>query len=223
MNLATKLIFVGADKGGVGKTTVARVLHDYYREKGRPVFVFDTEFPYGNISRSIKRSKIINLESSSDQVLLFDSVIGTKNGVVIVDFRAGLITKLLQLLENIGFLAEAKKGTVDLVLMHVVGASMASIREQPLLANYAEYTKYVTVFNNINDAHFLSFGGDRDKGITIKKLDELVYEEIDRIGIGFIDFINASGDQKNSFILKGYARAWFGDIKKQLDANPVFR
>ena len=38
------LIVVGADKGGVGKTTLSRVLIDYLQTQGIAVRAFDVEF-----------------------------------------------------------------------------------------------------------------------------------------------------------------------------------
>ena len=39
------LILVGADKGGVGKTTVARTLLDHFTAHNVPTRAFDTETP----------------------------------------------------------------------------------------------------------------------------------------------------------------------------------
>jgi MinD superfamily P-loop ATPase len=45
------LILVGADKGGVGKTTVARTLLDYFTAHHVPTRAFDTEAPKGTLKR----------------------------------------------------------------------------------------------------------------------------------------------------------------------------
>ncbi|MGH6853488.1 MAG: hypothetical protein ACREDJ_09930, partial [Methylocella sp.] len=41
------VIVVGADKGGVGKTTVARTLLDYFTAHQVPTRAFDSEAPKG--------------------------------------------------------------------------------------------------------------------------------------------------------------------------------
>ena len=43
------VILVGADKGGVGKTTVARTLIDYFGAHQTPTRAFDTEAPRGTL------------------------------------------------------------------------------------------------------------------------------------------------------------------------------
>jgi MinD superfamily P-loop ATPase len=45
------LILVGADKGGVGKTTVARTLLDYFTAHQVATRAFDTEMPKGTLKR----------------------------------------------------------------------------------------------------------------------------------------------------------------------------
>jgi len=43
------VVVVGADKGGVGKTTVSRTLLDYFTAHHVPTRAFDTESPKGTL------------------------------------------------------------------------------------------------------------------------------------------------------------------------------
>ena len=45
------VILVGADKGGVGKTTLARTLLDYLSRKNVLARCYDTEWPRGTLKR----------------------------------------------------------------------------------------------------------------------------------------------------------------------------
>jgi len=45
------VLLVGADKGGVGKTTVARTLLDYFGHHRVRSRAFDTEVPRGTLKR----------------------------------------------------------------------------------------------------------------------------------------------------------------------------
>ena len=47
------VVVVGADKGGVGKTTVSRTLLDYLSAQHVPIRAFDTESPKGTLKRFI--------------------------------------------------------------------------------------------------------------------------------------------------------------------------
>ena len=43
------IILIGADKGGVGKTTLSRALLDLIARKDVPARAFDTEYPRGSL------------------------------------------------------------------------------------------------------------------------------------------------------------------------------
>jgi MinD superfamily P-loop ATPase len=45
------VVLIGGDKGGVGKTTVARTLLDYFSHPQLRVRAFDTEVPRGTLKR----------------------------------------------------------------------------------------------------------------------------------------------------------------------------
>ena len=45
------VVLIGGDKGGVGKTTVARTLLDYFAHQQLRVRAFDTEVPRGTLKR----------------------------------------------------------------------------------------------------------------------------------------------------------------------------
>lgn len=45
------MILIGADKGGVGKTTVARVTADYLQARGANGRLYDTELGRGDLAR----------------------------------------------------------------------------------------------------------------------------------------------------------------------------
>ena len=45
------VVLIGADKGGVGKTTVARTLLDYFVDRRVCARAFDTEVPKGTLKR----------------------------------------------------------------------------------------------------------------------------------------------------------------------------
>ena len=44
------VVMIGADKGGVGKTTIARTLLDYLDANGVPARAFDSEYPRGTLA-----------------------------------------------------------------------------------------------------------------------------------------------------------------------------
>ena len=69
------LILVGADKGGVGKTTVARTLLDYFTAHNVPTRTFDTETPKGTLSRYHRDvSEVVDATAVADQMRIIDTL-----------------------------------------------------------------------------------------------------------------------------------------------------
>src|ERR1700693_3718406 len=66
------VIVVGADKGGVGKTTVSRTLLDYFSANNVPTRAFDTESPRGTLMRFHPDiTEIVDMTTTTDQMKIF--------------------------------------------------------------------------------------------------------------------------------------------------------
>jgi MinD-like ATPase involved in chromosome partitioning or flagellar assembly len=69
------VIIVGADKGGVGKTTVARTLLDYFIAQQIPTRAFDTEAPRGTLKRfHPELAEVVDMTLVADQMKIFDTL-----------------------------------------------------------------------------------------------------------------------------------------------------
>ena len=57
--------------------------------------------------------------------------------------------------------------------------------------------------------------------ITIPKLNELAYEQVELAGVPFASFVNnknaAGGSANYSFVLRGYVRTWLRNISAEFD------
>src|SRR5713226_3508367 len=113
------LVLIGADKGGVGKTTVARTLLDYFTHQQIRARAFDTEVPRGTLKRFHPNvTDVVNINHVPDQMRIFDTVNSTDASVSLIDVRAGLLSPTLRALCNIGFIDAAKKGHITFVVFH---------------------------------------------------------------------------------------------------------
>src|SRR6478752_7917999 len=116
------VILIGADKGGVGKTTVARTLLDYFSTHEVPARAFDTESPKGTLHRFHPEiCEIVDVTSISGQMRIFDTV--SEAAVTVVDVRAGLLSPTLDALRDIEFLDSVERGQLTFIVLHVVGSS----------------------------------------------------------------------------------------------------
>ena len=90
------VIVVGADKGGVGKTTVSRTILDYFSANKVPTRAFDTESPRGTLRRFHPDvTEIVDMTSTADQMKIFDTLNTAKASVTVIDVRAGLMSSAL--------------------------------------------------------------------------------------------------------------------------------
>src|SRR5262249_11079047 len=152
------VILIGADKGGVGKTTVARTLVDYFGTRHTPARAFDTESPRGTLKRFHPDvTEVVDVTSVSDQMKIFDTVGSAEPRVTVIDVRAGLLSSTLQALSNIGFIELGKTGQITLAMFHILGPSIASLEEIAETARFVGDANYFLIKNYVNETLFFEW------------------------------------------------------------------
>ncbi|HEX3859523.1 MAG TPA: hypothetical protein VHV58_07965 [Pseudolabrys sp.] len=226
------VILVGADKGGVGKTTVSRTLIDYFGAHNIAMRAFDTESPKGTLKRfHPDRTEVVDVTAVPDQMKIFDTLGSDAAKVTVIDVRAGLLSSTLRALSDIGFLESAKKGQITFAVFHILGPSIASLEEIAETSGFVGDASYFLVKNFINNTTFFEWDPatynsyfKKIKGameITIPKLNEMACEQVEVAGVPFVTFVankNAKGEAANySFVLRGYVRHWLGNVWGEFD------
>jgi hypothetical protein len=226
------IVLVGADKGGVGKTTVSRSLLDYFIFRQVRARAFDTEVPRGTLKRfHPSMTDVVDITHVPDQMKIFDTVNAAEASVSLIDIRAGLLSPTLRALRDIGFIEAAKKGQITFVVFHILGPSIASLDEIAETANYLGDAKYFMVKNFINNTHFFEWdevthssyfkAGHAAIEITVPKLVEMATEAVELASVPFATFIankKQGGEPANySFVLRGYVRHWLSTIWAEYD------
>lgn len=213
------IVIVGADKGGVGKTTTSRAVLDYLASKEIETRAFDTETPKGVLKRFHSAAELVDLDrGSSGMMQVFDNL--SKAPVSLIDVRAGLLTPTLDKLSSIGLLEAVQQGRMKLTMLHIIGSSVASFQEISGMAAVLAGAKHWLVMNHINEASFFSWNGDAraalklgSGSIQIPKLDEMAMETVETMGISFPGFIDSS----ESMVLRGLVRNWLRMVFGQLE------
>ena len=219
------VIIVGADKGGVGKTTVTRTVLDYFNARKIPTRAFDTEAPKGTLKRFHPDvTEVVDVTRIADQMQIFDTI--SDSTVTMIDVRAGLLSPTLTALRNIGFIDAAKKGQITFSVFHILGPSVASLDEIAETADFMTDARYFLVKNFINNTHFFEwdqatynsyFNRIKDAvELTIPKLNEMACEQVELASVPYLQFIaNKTANGENaafSFVLRGYVRHWLGHV-----------
>jgi hypothetical protein len=137
----------------------------------------------------------------------------------------------LRTLRAIEFLDSAKKGQLTFVVFHVLGSSIESLNEIKDLSDFTTDCKYFPVKNFINETTFFEWDQVTHSSyfkkfadaveISIPKLNERAYEEVELASVPFATFIankKQNGDAaNNSFVLRGYVRHWLGQVWDEYD------
>ena len=225
------VIVVGADKGGVGKTTVSRTLLDYFSANNVPTRAFDTESPRGTLMRFHPDiTQIVDMTTTADQMKIFDTL-NAGTSVTVIDVRAGLLSPALASLRDIGFLDAAKAGQITFAVFHILGPSIASLSEIDETVGFMDDAHYILVKNFINNTTFFEwdpatynsyFRKIKDAhDITIPKLNEMACEQVEIASVPYVSFVaNKAGDGEPgnySFVLRGYVRHWLGNVWAEFD------
>jgi hypothetical protein len=224
------VLIVGADKGGVGKTTVCRTLLDYFSARKVPIRAFDTEAPKGTLRRfHPDLTDIVDVNLVPDQMRIFDTL--SESQITMIDVRAGLLSPTLRALRDIGFIDAAKKGQITFAVFHILGPTIASLDEIAEASDFVNDAKYFLVKNFINNTHFFEwdqktydtyFRRIKDAvEVTIPKLNEMACEQVELAAVPFLTFIANKGSNGEaaaySFVLRGYVRHWLGNVWGEYD------
>jgi hypothetical protein len=221
------VVLIGADKGGVGKTMVARTLLDYFSIRSISTRAFDTEWPKGALKRfNYKFTEVVDVTSVADQMKIFDTIESSGTQITLIDVRAGLMSPTLQALSNIGFLDMNKANQINFLLFHILGPSISSLDEIAETSRFLVDARYFIVKNFVNNTSFFEW----DKAtynsyfkqiphaveIAVPKLSEMACEQVELASVPFGDFIankTATGaTASNSFVLRGYLRHWLNNV-----------
>ena len=226
------VILVGADKGGVGKTTVARALLDYFIAHNVPTRAFDTEAPKGTLKRFHPDvTDVVDITLTADQMKVFDTLSSADDQVTVIDVRAGLLSPTLRALRDIGLLDAAKKSQLTFAVFHILGPSIASLDEISETSGFITEGGYFLVKNFINNTTIFEwdpttynyyFKSIKDAHeITIPKLNEMACEQVEVASVPYVSFVANKGTDGQtaaySFVLRGYVRHWLGNVWAEFD------
>jgi len=226
------VVMIGADKGGVGKTTIARTLLDYLDANDVPARAFDSEYPRGTLARfHPKATDVVDVTAAADQMKMLDTLADMGATVTVLDIRAGLLSRTLKAFTDVGFFDLVRGKEFDFCLFHVVGPSVASLEEIGTVAPYAEGRNYFVVKNFINETSFFDWnpqiykgylkGGREAVEVTIPKLNEMACEQVELASVPYLSFIANKGPNGEnaaySFVLRGYVRHWLGNVWAEYD------
>ncbi|MCX7087875.1 MAG: mobilization protein [Methylococcales bacterium] len=200
---------IGGEKGGVGKSVVARILAQFMIDKHIPFIGFDTDRSHGALLRfyaDYASPTIIDDYQSLDAIM--ESAAEHPEQRILVDLAAQTHHPLAKWLEESGVLELAAELNIQLCYWNVMdsGQDCVDLLDK-LLDQYGSRLKYILVQNQVRDDNFslLASSGVKERAlalnasiITLKRLHPPVMTKIDGNSASFWAAKNKDTEQLNS-------------------------
>jgi hypothetical protein len=186
----TPLYIVASQHPRVGKTLVARLLIEYFRNGGRPVVGYDLD-PREPALAPYFPSFVwpVDIAHTPGQMALFDRLIADDWRTTVIDLGYGLFEQFFTVMAEIGFEFEAaRRGIAPIVLFITDSAPTTASRYAELRRRLPRVT-FVPVHNEATSFMFIArdFPPTRPECgvIRIPRLSPIVRGVIDRPGFSF--------------------------------------
>jgi hypothetical protein len=221
--------FVGGEKGGVGKSVVARLLAQWFVDKSIPFAAIDGDPTNGSLTRFYREfTQQIDLSRPESADEIVDRALGAERQVL-VDLPAQSAKQLWAWFAGANVLGFAREMGIGVTFWHVSDGGYASVTEiERGLTLFADRVQHVVVKNYGRSKDFTQL----DESAARQKLDELsgkVLElpeletsamyKIDRAGVSFWAAVNHSeGDTALKPLERQRVKLWLERSFEQLAA-----
>lgn len=188
--------FIGGEKGGVGKSVVARVLAQYFIDHELPFTGFDTDRSHGSLLRfysDYASPVVVDRYESMDAIV--EAAIEHPEKRILVDLAAQTHEPLVKWMDESGVLDMTGEVGVSLHYWHVMDSGKDSVDLlKKLFDRFDSRLNYVLVLNQLRGDNFDQFekSGEKQRArelnarvVTLKRLHEPVIAKIDEGSTSF--------------------------------------
>jgi len=202
----SKIHLIGGEKGGVGKSMVARLLAQYFIDHEMPFIGFDTDRSHGALLRyyaGYASPVLADRYEAMDAIV--ESAAEHPGRRVLVDLAAQTHAPLVQWMEESGVLDLADVSGMSVYYWHVMDAGRDSVDLlAKLLDQFGARLHYVLVRNQLRGDDFSQLDKSGEQGraialgaqvITFKHLHDPVVNKIDAANASFWAAKNNTGKE----------------------------
>ncbi|MGQ0700691.1 MAG: mobilization protein [Panacagrimonas sp.] len=163
--------FIGGEKGGVGKSLVARLLAQYLIDHHLPFLGFDSDRSHGALLRfysSYASPVVIDRYESLDKVV--EAATDVANRRIVVDLAAQTHQPLVKWMEESGMLELAAEFGIPVRYWHVMDSGKDSVDLLTrLLDRFGDQLDYVLVLNQLrgDDFEILEQSGQKSRALAL--------------------------------------------------------
>ena len=193
--------FIGGEKGGVGKSLVARVLAQYFVDRNIPFTGFDTDKSHGALLRfyaDFAAPAVLDRHDSLDPII--ELALEDPQRRILVDLAAQTQQSLGKWLDDAEVVELAQEHGLTLTWWHVMDAGRDSVDLlRQWLDQFGGRIKLVIVLNEVRGDRFeiLEASGELARAkalgasvISLRRLPDTTMQKIDQHGVSFWAAVN---------------------------------
>jgi hypothetical protein len=229
--------FIGGEKGGVGKSVVARLLAQYFIDKGRAFTGFDTDRSHTSFTRfyaDFASPVVVDTYEGLDLIagVFEEEPVAGDPPNVIVDLAAQTAAPLARWIKDSDLVSLMASIGVTVNFWHVADAGKDSVDLlDRLVATYGAGPNYIVVknlgrgtdFSQLEESNALkkaqALGGHV---ISLAQLHEASMRKIDRQNASFWGAIHTtSGPDALGLLERQRVKTWLKTAYSNLDALPL--
>ena len=225
---------IGGEKGGVGKSVVARLVAQYMIDKGVPFLGFDADASHGALTRfysGYASPVAVDRYESLDTIV--EAATEHPDRRILVDLAAQSHAPLVKWLDDSSLLETASELGVSFSYWHVMDSGKDAVDLlKKLLDQFGERLSYVLVLNQVRGEDFdiLDRSGEKDRAlelrakvISIKRLHDTSMQKIDAHSASFWSATNHAEKLVTGLGLmeRQRVKTWLRHAYSGLDTLPV--
>jgi hypothetical protein len=221
--------FIGGEKGGVGKSLVARVLAQYLIDHEQTFIGFDTDRSHGALMRfyeGFASPVLVDRYEALDAIM--ESAVAHPERRVLVDLAAQTHDPLVRWMDESGVLNLADEMEIQIHYWHVMDSGKDSVDLlRRLLDRFGTGLQYVLVRNQVRGADFsgLEQSGEQSRAIgmganvvSVKKLNEHIIQKIDAASSSFWQAKASDKDSTGLGLMdRQRVKMWLRDVYREID------
>lgn len=224
----THIHLIGGEKGGVGKSMMARLLAQFFIDRQWPFIGFDTDRSHSTFSRfyaDFAAPVVVDRYEALDRII--ESAVEQPDRRVLVDLAAQTHAPVVKWMEDSGVLDVADLSGIALHYWHVMDAGRDSVDLlQRVLDQFGQRVRYVLVLNQLRGSDFsqLEASGllERAQGlgariVHLKQLHNSVVQKIDAHNSSFWSALQGGGPAGLGLMERQRLKMWLGHAYGEVD------
>jgi hypothetical protein len=201
--MMTNIHLIGGEKGGVGKSLVARLLAQYMIDNSIAFLGFDSDRSHGALLRFYASySSAIFIDKYESLDVIVEAATENPERRILVDLAAQTNEQLMQWMDDSQLLEVAAEIGLNIRYWHVMDSGRDSVDMlKRLLDQHGDRLQYTLVLNQVRGDDFRIFesSGEKQRAegmgasiVTLKRLHEASMSKIDASSSSFWAAVNKS-------------------------------